>query len=154
MDNPDTITEEQENIFKVVIANNISAMKISKILSEHSENILTTDYVVTGLIYRLMIKMTDDEMIQSMNEAETILYAESSDDDENDDDEKEEELESIEEDLNTKRKIKYNSCNCDICNKCRVCLLNFGEFIPTDHLSIIYKNSILETCEKHNLILS
>jgi len=154
MDNPDTITEEQENIFKVVIANNISAMKISKILSEHSENILTTDYVVTGLIYRLMIKMTDDEMIQSMNEAETILYAESSDEDEKDDDEKEEELESIEEDLNTKRKIKYNSCNCDICNKCRVCLLNFGEFITTDHLSTIYKNSILETCEKHNLILS
>ena len=153
MDNPDTITEEQENIFKVVIANNISAMKISKILSEHSENILTTDYVVTGLIYRLMIKMTDDEMIQSMNEAETILYA-SSDEDENDEDENEEEVESIEEDLNTKRKIKYNSCNCDICNKCRVCLLNFGEFIPTDHLSIIYKNSILETCEKHNLILS
>jgi len=154
MDNPDTITEEQENIFKVVIANNISAMKISKILSEHSENILTTDYVVTGLIYRLMIKMTDDEMIQSMNEAETILYAESSDEDENDDDENEEEVESIEEDLNTKRKIKYNSCNCDICNKCRVCLLNFGEFITTDHLSTIYKNSILETCEKHNLILS
>ena len=153
MDNSDTITEEQENIFKVVIANNISAMKISKILSEHSENILTTDYVVTGLIYRLMIKMTDDEMIQSMNEAETILYASSDEDDEDDEEEKEEKLESIEEDLNTKRKIKYNSCNCDICNKCRVCLLNFGEFIPTDHLSTIYKNSILETCEKHNLIL-
>lgn len=152
MDNLDTITEEQENIFKVVIANNISAMKISKILSEHSENILTTDYIVTGLIYRLMIKMTDDEMIQSMNEAETILYA-SSDEDEEDDEKEEEKLESIEEDLNTKRKIKYNSCNCDICNKCRVCLLNFGEFIPTDHLSTIYKNSILETCEKHNLIL-
>jgi hypothetical protein len=157
MDNSDTITEEQENIFKVVIANNISAMKISKILSEHSENILTTDYVVTGLIYRLMIKMTDDEMIQSMNEAETILYAssdEEDEDDEDDEDEKDDEkLESIDEDLNTKRKIKYNSCNCDICNKCRVCLLNFGEFIPTDHLSTIYKNSILETCEKHNLIL-
>ena len=152
MDNLDTITEEQENIFKVVIANNISAMKISKILSEHSENILTTDYVVTGLIYRLMINMTDDEMIQSMNEAETILYA-SSDEDDEDDEKEEEKLESIEEDLNTKRKIKYNSCNCDICNKCRVCLLNFGEFIPTDHLSTIYKNSILETCEKHNLIL-
>ena len=151
MDNLDTITEEQENIFKVVIANNISAMKISKILSEHSENILTTDYIVTGLIYRLMIKMTDDEMIQSMNEAETILYASSDEDDE--DDEDDEKLESIDEDLDTKRKIKYNSCNCDICNKCRVCLLNFGEFIPTDHLSTIYKNSILETCEKHNLIL-
>jgi hypothetical protein len=122
-------------------------MKISKILSEHSNNILLTDYVVTGLIYRLMIPMTDDEMTQSINEAETILYASSSDEEDTED------VEILDEDLNTKRKIKYNSCNCDICNKCRVCLINFGEFIPNDHLSTIYKNSIVETCEKHNLIL-
>ena len=51
----DEMTDEQANILKVVFANNISAMKISKILSEHSNNILLTDYVVTGLIYRLMI---------------------------------------------------------------------------------------------------
>ena len=143
----DELTDEQENILKVVIANNISAMKISKILSEHSNNILLTDYVVTGLIYRLMIPMTDDEMTQSINEAETILYASSSDEEDTED------VETLDEDLNTKRKIKYNSCNCDICNKCRVCLINFGEFIPNDHLSTIYKNSIVETCEKHNLII-
>jgi hypothetical protein len=143
----DEIDDEQANILKVVIANNISAMKISKILSEHSNNILLTDYIVTGLIYRLMIPMTDDEMTQSIREAETILYASSSDEEDKDD------TEDKDEDLNTKRKIKYNSCNCDICNKCRVCLINFGEFIPNDHLSTIYKNSIVETCEKHNLIL-
>jgi hypothetical protein len=146
----DEMTDEQANILKVVIANNISAMKISKILSEHSNNILLTDYIVTGLIYRLMIPMTDDEMTQSINEAETILYASSSDEEDEDD---KDDTETVDEDLNTKRKIKYNSCNCDICNKCRVCLINFGEFIPNDHLSTIYKNSIVETCEKHNLIL-
>ena len=146
------MTDEQENILKVVIANNISAMKISKILSEHSNNILLTDYIVTGLIYRLMIPMTDDEMTQSINEAESILYASSSDEDTTDADTLDD-TETVDEDLNTKRKIKYNSCNCDICNKCRVCLINFGEFIPNDHLSTIYKNSIVETCEKHNLIL-
>jgi hypothetical protein len=146
----DEIDDEQANILKVVIANNISAMKISKILSEHSNNILLTDYIVTGLIYRLMIPMTDDEMTQSIREAETILYASSSDEEDGED---KDDTEDKDEDLNTKRKIKYNSCNCDICNKCRVCLINFGEFIPNDHLSTIYKNSIVETCEKHNLIL-
>ena len=150
----DEMTDEQENILKVVFANNISAMKISKILSEHSNNILLTDYVVTGLIYRLMIPMTDDEMTQSINEAESILYASSSDEEEDTTDaDTLDDAETVDEDLNTKRKIKYNSCNCDICNKCRVCLINFGEFIPNDHLSTIYKNSIVETCEKHNLIL-
>jgi len=157
----DEMTDEQENILKVVLANNISAMKISKILSEHSNNILLTDYVVTGLIYRLMIPMTDDEMTLSIKEAETILYASSSDEEDGDTVDEEDTLDTldtvdedlVDEDLNTKRKIKYNSCNCDICNKCRVCLINFGEFIPNDHLSTIYKNSIVETCEKHNLIL-
>ena len=150
----DEMTDEQENILKVVFANNISAMKISKILSEHSNNILLTDYIVTGLIYRLMIPMTDDEMTQSINEAESILYASSSDEEEDTTDaDTLDDAETVDEDLNTKRKIKYNSCNCDICNKCRVCLINFGEFIPNDHLSTIYKNSIVETCEKHNLIL-
>ena len=154
----DEIDDEQANILKVVFANNISAMKISKILSEHSNNILLTDYVVTGLIYRLMIPMTDDEMTQSINEAETILYASSSDEEDTTAADTLDDTETVDEDLvdeylNTKRKIKYNSCNCDICNKCRVCLINFGEFIPNDHLSTIYKNSIVETCEKHNLIL-
>ena len=75
------IIEEQEIIIKSVLANNISAMKISKILCEHSQkDILTTDMVVSGLIYRLMTPMSDDELKRSIDEAESVLYAESSED--------------------------------------------------------------------------
>lgn len=140
------INEEQEIILKSVLANNISSMKISKILREHSQNdILTTDMIVSGLIYRLMIPMDNDELKRSIDEAESILYAESSDE--------EEEIETVDEPLNDKRKIKYNSCNCDICMGARLCLLNFKDFIPNDPLAEIVKNSIYETCETYNLIL-
>jgi hypothetical protein len=139
------IDEQQEIILKSVLANNISAMKISKILREHSQNdILTTDMVVSGLIYRLMIPMEEDELKRSIDEAESILYAESSE---------EEEIETIDEPFEEKRTIKYNSCNCDICMQTRLCLLNFKDFIPKDPLGDIVKNSIYETCEKYNLIL-
>jgi len=142
----ETITEQQEIILKSVLANNISAMKISKILCEHSQNdILTTDMVVSGLIYRLMTPMEEDEQTKSIDEAESILYAESSDE--------EEEIITIDEPFNEKRNIKYNSCNCDVCMNTRVCLLNFKDFIPKDTLGDIVKNSIYETCEKYNLVL-
>ena len=142
----ETITEQQEIIIKSVLANNISAMKISKILREHSQkDILTTDMVVSGLIYRLMTPMSDDELKRSIDEAESVLYAESSED--------EEEIETVDEPLNEKRTIKYNSCNCDICMQTRICLLNFKDFIPKDPLGDIVKNSIYETCKKYNLLL-
>ena len=142
----ENISEEEEIILKSVLANNISAMKISKILNEHSQNdILTTDMIVSGLIYRLMTPMSDDELKKSIDEAESMLYAESSDE--------EEEIETVDELLNDKRKIKYNSCNCDICMQTRICLLNFKDFIPNDPLTEIVKNSIYETCEKYNLVL-
>ena len=139
------IDEQQGKLLLAVLANNISAMKISKILCEHSsDNILTTDMVVSGLIYRLMTPMSDDELKKSMDEAESVLYAESSD---------EEEIETVDEPLNEKRNIKYNNCNCDICMQARICLLNFKDFIPNDPLANIVKNSICETCENYNLIL-
>ena len=142
----ETINKEQENILLAVLANNISAMKISKILREHSQNdILTTDMVVSGLIYRLMTPMTDDELKRSIDEAESVLYAESSED--------EEEIETVDEPIREKRNIKYNSCNCDICMQCRICLLNFNDFLPKDPLGDIVKNSICETCDKYNLLL-
>jgi hypothetical protein len=140
------INEQQEIILKSVLANNISAMKISKILCEHSQNdILTTDMVVSGLIYRLMTPMNEDEQTKSIDEAESILYAESSDE--------EEEIETVDEPFREKRNIKYNSCNCNVCMNTRVCLLNFKDFIPKDPLGDIVKNSIYETCEKYNLVL-
>ena len=139
------VDEQQGKLLLAVLANNISAMKISKILCEHSsDNILTTDMVVSGLIYRLMTPMSDDELKKNMDEAESVLYAESSD---------EEEIETVDEPLNEKRNIKYNSCNCDICMQARICLLNFKDFIPNDPLANIVKNSICETCENYNLIL-
>ena len=142
----ETITEQQEIILKSVLANNISALKISKILREHSQNdILTTDMVVSGLIYRLMTPMSDEELKQNIDEAETVLYAESSED--------EEEIETVDEPIREKRTIKYNSCNCDIRMQTRICLLNFKDFLPNDHLGDIVKNSIYETCEKYNIVL-
>ena len=142
----ENIDEQQEIILKSVLANNISAMKISKILCEHSQkDILTTDMVVSGLIYRLMTPMTDDELKRSIDEAESVLYAESSED--------EEEIETVDEPISEKRTIKYNSCNCDICMQTRICLLNFKDFIPKDPLGDIVKNSIYETCEKYNIVL-
>jgi len=144
----------QEFLMKAVLANTTSATKISKTLCKHSEDkILKADEIILGLMYRLMTPMTDEEMTQSINEAESVLYAESSDeeseeniiDDTDDTDDT--------DDLSISRKIKCNSCNCDICMRCRICLLNFNDYIPKDNLGDLFKNSILETCKTHNRIL-
>lgn len=143
----------QEMLMKAVLANTTSATKISKILCDHSEDkILKADEIILGLIYRLMTPMTDEEMIQSINEAESVLYAESSSDE---DSEEENIIDYTDDtdDLSISRKIKCNNCNCDICMRCRICLSNFNEYIPKDNLGDLFKNSILETCKTHNRIL-
>lgn len=140
----------QEMLMKAILANTTSATKISKILCDHSEDkILKADEIILGLIYRLMTPMTDEEMTQSINEAESVLYAESSSDEDSD----EENIIDDTDDLSVSRKIKCNSCNCDICMKCRICLYNFNNYVPKDNLGDLFKNSILETCKTHNRIL-
>tara|TARA_B100001248_G_C27373136_1_gene452761 strand:+ start:581 stop:1033 length:453 start_codon:yes stop_codon:yes gene_type:complete len=148
----DKILNSQEFLMKAILANTTSATKISKILCEHSEDkILKADEIILGLMYRLMTPMTDEEMIQSINEAESVLYAESSDE------ESEEENIIVDtddtDDLSVSRKIKCNTCNCDICMRCRICLSNFNDYIPKDNLGDLFKNSILETCKTHNRII-
>ena len=141
------INQAQENLIQVILANTSSAMKISKILCEHSnDKILKSDEIICGLIYRLMIPMTNEEIIESMNEAEDLMYQESSED---------EEIEYINdsEDLKFQKKIKTNHCNCEICSQVRVCLLNFKDYIPKDELGDKFKKSILETCQTHNKII-
>ena len=141
------INQAQENLIQVILANTSSAMKISKILCEHSnDKILKSDEIICGLIYRLMIPMTNEEIIESMNEAEDLMYQESSED---------EEIEYINdsEDLKFQKKIKTNHCNCEICSQVRVCLLNFNNYIPKDELGDKFKKSILETCLSHNKII-
>jgi len=141
------INQAQENLIQVILANTSSAMKISKILCEHSnDKILKSDEIICGLIYRLMIPMTNEEITQSMNEAEDLMYQESSED---------EEIEYINdsEDLKFQKKIKTNHCNCEICSQVRVCLLNFNNYIPKDDLGDKFKKSIYETCQTHNKII-
>ena len=143
----DKINQAQENLIQVILANTSSAMKISKVLCEHSnDKILKSDEIICGLIYRLMIPMTNEEIIESMNEAEDLMYQESSED---------EEIEYINdsEDLKFQKKIKTNHCNCEICSQVRVCLLNFNDYIPKDELGDKFKKSIHETCLSHNKII-
>ena len=144
------ILNSQEMLMKAVLANTSSATKISKVLAEHSEDkILKADEIILGLMYRLMTPMTDEEMTQSINEAESILYEESSEEDYEDG---EENIVDDTDDLSISKKIKCNTCNCDICMRCRVCLSNFNDYIPKDSLGDIFKNSILETCKVRNRI--
>ena len=110
----DLVQQKQDdavhNIIKVYLAQMDSAMKISKIIYEHSdEEELTGDHIICGLIYRLMVSISDEDMIDSLQSADNILN------DLNDYDDSDEDLEY--EIPSEKRKLKTNNCNCTICSK-------------------------------------
>ena len=55
------------DIMTAYLAQMDSAMKITKIVSEHSkEDVLSADSVLSGLIYRLIVPMSDNEMKDSL----------------------------------------------------------------------------------------
>ena len=148
--------QAQETLIQVILANASSAAKISKILCDHSDDkILKADEIICGLIYRLMTPMTEQEITDSMTEAKELMYEESSDEEEEDDDDMVGDSNIVDDidDLNIKRKVKVNHCNCEICSQVRVCLLNFNEYLPKDELGDKFKASIIETCETHNRII-
>ena len=148
--------QAQENLIQVILANASSAAKISNILCDHSDDkILKADEIICGLIYRLMTPMTEQEITDSMTEAKELMYEESSDEEEEDDDDMVGDSNIVDDidDLNIKRKVKVNHCNCEICSQVRVCLLNFNEYLPKDELGDKFKASIIETCETHNRII-
>ena len=154
--NDSQVQQAQENLIQVILANTSSAAKISKILCDHSDDkILKADEIICGLIYRLMTPMTDQEITDSMTEAKELMYEESSDEEEDDDDGMVGGSNIVDDidDLNIKRKVKVNHCNCEICSQVRVCLLNFNEYLPKDELGDKFKASIIETCETHNRII-
>ena len=143
------IQQSQNTLIQIIIANTTSAMKISNTLCEHSkDNIMKPDDIICGLIYRLMVPMTDEEITESMNTAEDIMYDGSTSEEDDD-------LEVVDdtEDLKIQRKIQANNCNCDICSQVRVCLCNFNEYIPKDELGDKFKKSILDTCKSYNKII-
>jgi len=142
------------NIIKVYVAQTHSAVKISEIICEHSDrDVMTGHDIICGLVYRLMVPMTEEEISEAMEKAEHILNGS----DEESDTENED-YEIVQEDTDKdglegggSRKIQSNHCNCDVCAKMRACLLNYHSFEPADPMAMKFKNSIQDTCEKHNI---
>ena len=158
------IDKSVTNMITVYLAQIDSAMKISEVLAEHgNEEEISPDNLIIGLIYRLMVPMTDDEMKESMDKATHVMGGSSDEEDEEDvedeeDEEEEDELPieyiSKSETNKVARKIKTNNCNCEICSKARVCLINYEKYEATDPLAEKFSNSIKHACSTHKLILT
>ena len=144
------------NIIKVYIAQMNSAMKISKIICEHEgTNELTGDHVISGLVYRLMNPMTDEDMMQSLEKADKLMNGgdSSEEDDEYYLSEEEELHDLVYKAPDVFRKIKTNTCQCDICSRVRECLQGYESYETYDPMVTRFKDSIKETCEKHKIII-
>jgi hypothetical protein len=142
-----------DSIMKSFLAQLNSSLKISKIISEHGgEEELSEDSIVCGLVYRLMTPMDSmdiNESIETANEIyDDLLCGECISD--CSDDDISEDIKPIESSV---RKIKSNNCNCEICIQARVCLLNYNNHEPKDHLELMYKNAIENACEKSKLYI-
>ena len=136
------------DLLKIFIAQTESALKISEIISTHgTEEEISPDSFVTGLIYRSMISMDEEEMKDSLKFADEVLTKEISSSDE--------EYDIIDETYGTKgklsRKIIKNRCNCDICVNARVCLINYPTFEVDGKLAQMFKDAIDNTLSIHKL---
>ena len=81
------IEQSALNLIKVYLAQTDSALKISKILSEHStDKILNGDCIIAGLVYRLMTPMSQEEITESLQNANELMNDDGDTDDYTDDD--------------------------------------------------------------------
>lgn len=152
----DIVSSKQDeaiyNMTKVYLAQIESAMKISKILCEHSEEKeLTGDHIICGLIYRLMVPMTDGEMLESLDNADHLLNDTESDEEGYESDEDEEILYEIPKE---KRSLKMNNCSCEICVKCRECVSGYKSYETYDPMVTRFKESIKITCDKYGIYIN
>ena len=141
------------SLMQVFIAQMDSALKISNIISEHSdEEDMSPDSIVTGLVYRLMITMNDKEMKESMDLAKSIM---NDDDDEEgydeEDDEEGYDQGGNNEEIKISRNITKNTCNCNICARARACLINYPTYEASDQLAQKFKDAIDKTCGIHKI---
>ena len=136
-----------EPIIKCFIGQMDSAMRVSDILAKHespaSEEI-TVDHLITGLVYRLMVPMTNEEVDVSLDNAQRLLDKLDDTDSEEGSDE---ECELNQNVTFGSRKVKTNNCNCDICMKSRVCLLNYENYDCLDPLSDKFKKAIITVAD-------
>ena len=146
------LLEEQDDkllnsLMITFIAQMDSALKISKIISEHSDDEeLSVDSIILGLVYRLMVPMKDNEVKESMEFASNLIHKETSSSEEEDVDGSEDDTKIIFE-----RDVKLPKCNCDICSKARVCLLNYHTYEVSDPLAQKFKDAIQTTCDRHKI---
>jgi len=145
-------TDMFEPLVKSFLGQMDSAMKVSETLANHEQSEeITVDHLITGLVYRLMVPMTNEEVGQALASAQQIL------DKLDETDSEEDELEqstTLDENIDFgSRKVKPNNCNCDICGKARVCLLNYHTHDCSDPLADKFKKAIMVTCEKHKIYI-
>tara|TARA_B110000285_G_C14916032_1_gene510262 strand:+ start:430 stop:888 length:459 start_codon:yes stop_codon:yes gene_type:complete len=146
-----------DGIMKTFLAQLNSSLKISKILSEHGgEEELSEDSIISGLVYRLMTPMENEEITESLDVASDIydklIYGDSnSDSDSGSDSDSDSEIITPKE--LTLRKVKTNNCNCETCIQTRVCLLNYNNHESKDNLELIFKNAIESACGKGKLYI-
>ena len=141
-----------EPIIKSFLGQMDSAMKVSETLADHaSSEEITVDHIITGLVYRLMVPMSNEEVDSALESAQQIL------DKLDESDSEEDELEqstTLDENIDFgSRKVKPNNCNCSVCSKARVCLLNYHTFDCSDPLADKFKKAIQTTCEKHKIYI-
>ena len=141
-----------EPIIKSFLGQMDSAMKVSETLANHSSSEeITVDHIITGLVYRLMVPMSNEEVDSALESAQQIL------DKLDESDSEEDELEqstTLDENIDFgSRKVKPPICNCDICAKARVCLLNYQTYDCSDPLADKFKAAINSTCGKHKIYI-
>ena len=141
-----------ESLIQVYLAQVDSAMKVSDLLAKHSgSDEITVDHLIGGLVYRLMVPMTNEEVDASIQVAKQIMEKlDDSDSCSESDSEYDENEEII--DFGS-RKVVQPVCNCEICSKLRVCFINYSNHECADPLAQKFKDSIDHTCEKHKIYI-
>ena len=149
-----------EPLIKSFLAQMDSAMKVSELISQHdgSEEI-KVDHLITGLVYRLMVPMTNEEVDTALETAQEIMdKLDETDSEEESMASEAEGAEGAEEgeaaivDFGS-RKVKAPRCNCEVCMKARLSLLNYQAYDCTDPLAEKFKKAIDSTCSKHKIFI-
>ena len=143
-------------IISIMLGQMNSALKISDTISQHlNEEKISGDSIIIGLIYRLMTPLTTEESLQSIDQGnqllDSIFNSEESDEESNEESDEEFNNESIIPD--TYHPLKCIHCNCDICMKSRISILNYKNYESKDPLTDMFHNAIQKTCQKYKISL-
>jgi hypothetical protein len=142
--------DQMQPLMTVYLSQMDSAMMVSDTLAKHNgDDEITPDALISGLIYRLMVPMTDEELQTSMDSGKEMM--EKLLDPTDSDDEEEEMVEST--GSYEPRTLVKNTCNCDICAKTRACLANYKTYESTDPLAEIFHKAIKHACDTHGLLI-